>query len=207
YQPTGNFGNLLYGCQLQNCNYGVFGVESNTPQIMHPGMLYIRNGEISGCRKAAIYLKCPTENINGVYLANVSIEGNWGHGAYFDGMNLCPDGPVLDAVHFENNDSQANGTIDLGFGRGVETIRDLMCHDVDMITIRTSHCTEAGFEFNNSMALMDACFMNMASRLQQDASSVVVCKNANLDGISHLADAGLIASSSSADPLVPLVRP
>lgn len=193
YLPTGNFGNYLYNVVLKSGNYGVFGVESNTPQIMHPGLLYIQDGEISGMRKAAIYLKCPTENVNGIRLVHVSIEGNEAHGVYFDGLNLCPDGPVLDQVHFENNDSQGDGTIDLGFGRGSETIRDLMCHDVDHIVIRKTHIPSSGFEFNNSMALLDGCFFQNASRLQQDASSVVICTNANLDGISYLADVEIVS--------------
>jgi hypothetical protein len=188
YQPTGNFGNKLYGCQIANCNFGIWGQDSASPYIMHPGMLQIMGGEISGSRKAAIYLNCDTESSNGVYLQSVALEGNWGHGLYLDGMNLAPDCPVLESVHFENNDSQSNSTIDLGYGRGVEQIRDLMCHDVDMIHINNTHCTEVGFEFNNSMAIMDGVFMNMSSRLQQDANSVVVYKNANLDGITYLAD-------------------
>ena len=188
YQPTGNFGNILIGCHLTNGNYGIWGQDQPTPTIMHPGMLEIIGGEISGMRKAGIYLSCDTENINGIILTNVSIEGNVGHGLYLDGMNLCPDGPLLHAVHFENNDRDDDGTIDLGFGKGSETIRDLMCHDVDMIRIISTHCTDVGFEFNNSMALMDTCFFNGSSRLQQDADSVVVCTNANLDGLTYLAD-------------------
>ena len=188
FLPTGNFGNYLYHTVLKNGNYGVFGVESNTPQLMHPGMLRIQDGEISGMRKAAVYLKCPTENINGVRLVNVSIEGNDAHGAYFDGMNLCSDGPVLDQTHFENNDRNGDGTIDLGFGRGVETIRDLMCHDVDHMVIRKTHCPAAGFEFNNTAAYLDAVFFNGSSRLQQDPTSVIRLQNGNFDGISHLAD-------------------
>ena len=194
YQPTGNFGTVLNYCSLENCNYGVFGVESNTPQIMHPGFLQAYGGQISGARKAAVYLKCPTESVNGSIIQNTSIQDNWGHGVYLDGWNLAVEPFTLNCVHFENNDANGDGTIDLGFGRGAETIRDLMCHDVDLIRIIGTPVTgDVGMEFNNSMALMDNCWFGMASLLQQDASSVVVCTNANLNGITHLADVEIVS--------------
>lgn len=187
YQPTGNFGNFLFHCQLSNGNYGIWGQDSETPYIMHPGEWHIFGGEISGNRKAAIYLSCNTESGNGLMFEGVNIEGNVAHGIYLDGWNLATDGPTLQNVHFENNNS-GGVAIDLGFGRGSETPRDLMCHDVDHIQINKTRITSVGMEFNNSMADLDACSGNSSSVLVRSADSVVRMKNANLDGCSYLMD-------------------
>jgi len=189
YQTRGNFGNRIYGGEIIGCNYGIFAVENNTPNIMHTGFLQTFGGQISGSKKAAIYMNCPTESINGTIISNTSIQDNQGHGIYLEGINVCVEPILLLATHFENNDQASAGTIDLGFGKGVESIRDLMCHDVDHIKIiGTPVNAGTGFEFNNSMASLDGCYFNTLSILVQDASSVVVCKNANLDGIGYLAD-------------------
>ena len=189
YQTRGNFGNRLYGCSLQNCNYGIFAVENNTPNIMHPGFLQMFGGQIAGSRKAAIYMESSTESINGNIISNTSIQDNQGHGIYLDGINVGVEPFLLLATHFENNDVDSDGTIDLGFGRGSETIRDLMCWDVDHIKILGCPVnSQAGMEFHNTMAHMDGCYLNVSSKLVQDSSSVVICENANLDGITSSAD-------------------
>ena len=182
YKPNGSIGLHAVDVTIKACNYCIFAEETTGP-IQHVGADRYEGGEWSGSKKAAVYLKNPTQTTGGILFHGNIVEGNEGHAFYFDGANLIPTMIELNAVWVENNGTEASGTIDLGFGRGVETYRDIMCHDVDHIRIIGMHCEDTGWEFNNSMALLDGCFFNSESLLVRSADSVVRCINANLEGI------------------------
>ncbi|KKM26547.1 hypothetical protein LCGC14_1583650, partial [marine sediment metagenome] len=179
---TGSIGLYVPLATIKNCNYGYYAVESASP-VQHTGNDYFGKAEYSGNKKCAFYIKNPTQVGGGHQWNGTIVENNAGHGNYFDGYNLSYVPPELNHVHYENNGTEASGQIDLGFGRGVESYRDVMCHDVDFIRITGCPVTDVGMEFDNSMALMDGCFFNPESVLVRNSSSVIRCINANIAGI------------------------
>jgi hypothetical protein len=187
YHPNGSIGVHVVDTTIKASNYCIFAEETTGP-IQHVGASRYEGGEWSGSKKAAVYLKNPVQTTGGILFHGTIVEGNEGHGFYFDGANLIPTMIELNGVWMEANGTEASGQIDLGFGRGVESYRDIMAHDVDHIRIIGMHCTSLGWEFNNSMALLDGAFFNAASVLVRSSDSVVRCINANLEGITYLAD-------------------
>lgn len=186
YKPNGSIGDQILTCTIKNNNFGYF-AEDTTGPIQHPGANRIRGGEWAGNRKAAIYISSDAQNSGQTIIDGAVVENNVAHGIYFDGYNLASTGPELRSVWLENNNTGA-ASIDLGFGNGSETPRDIFCRDVDHIIIKGSRVTDIGMEFVNSMALMNGCFFSPPSVLVKDSDSVVRCINANLNGIDGSAD-------------------
>ncbi len=185
YKPNGSIGDEILTCTVKNNNYGYFATDTTGP-IQHPGANRIRGGEWAGNRIAAIYIRS-TQNSGGTILDEPKVENNVGFGVYFDGYNLAGTAPELRSKWLENNNT-GNADIDLGFGNGLETPRDLFCRNVDHIRVKGSSVTAVGMEFVNSMALLDGCFFSPQSTLIKDSDSVVRAINANLNGIDGSAD-------------------
>lgn len=181
YKPNGSIGDQILTCTVKNNNYGYFADDTTAP-IQHPGANRIRGGEWQGNKIAAIYISSDTQNSGQTIIDGSIVEGNVGFGIYFDGYNLASTAPELRSVWFEGNNSGA-ADIDLGFGNGLETPRDLFCRDVDHLIVKGSRVTDAGWGFVNSMALLNGCFFSPPSVLAKDSDSVVRCINANLNGI------------------------
>ncbi|KKL73663.1 hypothetical protein LCGC14_2072640 [marine sediment metagenome] len=106
-------------------------------------------------------------------------------------LTICPksrnDIKRRALIWFESNNS-GSADIDLGFGNGSETPRDVFFRDVDHWIITGCHVTDVGMEFVNSMATLNGPFFNIDSVLVQDSESVVRVIHANLDGIQRAAD-------------------
>ena len=188
YKPYGSIGDEILTCTVKNCNYGYFGKDSAAPpQIQHPGANRIQGGMWSGHKKVAIYISSATQNAGQTIIDGPVIASNVGWAIYIDGYNLTPTSSELRSPWFESNNS-GSADIDLGFGNGSETPRDVFFRDVDHFIITGCHVTDTGMEFVNSMATLNGCFFNILSVLVQDSESVVRCINANLDGIQRVAD-------------------
>ena len=188
YKPYGSIGDEILTCTVKNCNYGYFGKDSAAPpQIQHPGANRIQGGMWSGHKKAAIYISSDTQNAGQTIIDGPVIASNVAHGIYIDGYNLTPTSSELRSPWFESNNS-GSAAIDLGFGNGSETPRDVFFRDVDHWILTGCHVDDTGMEFVNSMATLNGCFFNISSVLVQDAESVIRCINANLDGIQGIAD-------------------
>ena len=185
-KPTGSIGDHILSTTVKNCNYGYFAVDSTSP-VQHTGANLIRGGEWSGHRKAAMYISNDTETAGGTIIDGAIIESNVGHGIYVDGYNFSYTPLELRNVWFENNNTGAS-TVDLGFGNGAETVRDLLLRDVDHAIVEGSFIPSSGFEFINSRVLLDGCTFDPASVVVKDAASVVRVINANIAGIDGSSD-------------------
>ncbi|HEB29143.1 MAG TPA: hypothetical protein ENI05_15565 [Porticoccus sp.] len=181
YKPTGSIGDHVLSTTVKSCNYGYFAVDSPSP-LQHTGANLIRGGEWSGHRKAAIYISNDTLTAGGSILDGPIIESNVGFGLYIDGYNFGYTPLELRTVWFENNNTGST-TVDLGFGNGAETVRDILFRDADHVLITGNFVPADGFEFINSMATMDGCTFNPESVVVRDSTSVVRVINANIAGI------------------------
>ncbi|KKK80263.1 hypothetical protein LCGC14_2825240, partial [marine sediment metagenome] len=182
YKPRGNLGNLFYNVTTAACNFGYFAVDSDSPNIMHPGMDHFYGGHHSHHILAAMYFSSDTQNTVGVILDGTGFEDNVAFALYFDGWNLSGTGLQLRGPVFENNNT-GNADVDLGQGQGNETPRDIFMRDVDYAMITGAHVRSQGWEFVNSQLDCTGCFTDATSVLLRDASSVVRFKDANLNGI------------------------
>ena len=182
YKPKGNLGNLFYNVTTASCNFGYFAKDSDSPNIMHPGMDHFYGGHHSHHILAAMYLSSDTQSTVGVILDGTGFEDNVAFAIYVDGWNLSGTGLQLRGPVFENNNT-GNANVDLGQGQGSETPRDIFMRDVDYAMITGAHVRSQGWEFVNSQVDCAGCFTDATSVLLRDASSVVRFKDANLNGI------------------------
>ncbi len=182
HKPKGNLGNIFRNVTTAACNFGYFAKDSDSPNIMHPGMDHFYGGRHAEHDLAAMYFSSDTQSTVGMILDGVVIEDNVAFGIYVDGWNLASTAFHMRSVVFENNNT-GSANVDLGQGQGSEAPRDIFFRDVDHAIITGSHCRPQGWEFINSMVTLDGCFFDAGSVLIQDADSVVRCINANLNGI------------------------
>jgi len=184
-KPNGSIGDQILATTVKNCNYGYFAVDTTGP-IQHVGANRIQGGEWSGNKKAAMYLDS-TQNSGQTIIDGAVVENNVAFGIYVENYNLSNVGFELRDVWFESNNSGA-ASIDLGFGNGSETPRDVLFRNVDHAIITGCPVTSVGMEFINSMVTLDGCWFDPSSVLVKDSSSVVRVINANIAGIDGSAD-------------------
>jgi len=182
YKPKGNLGNIFIGVTTAASNFGYFAKDSQSPNIMHPGMDTFIGGRHAEHILCAFYTESNVESVVGLVLDQVIFEDNVAFALVVDGWNLASTALHLRSVVFENNNT-GSASVDLGQGQGSETPRDILFRDVDHAIITGSHIRSQGWEFINSMVTTDGCFTNAASVLSRDSSSVVRFKDANLNGI------------------------
>ncbi len=180
YKPTGGIGDLITQTTVKSCNYGYFAQDSASP-IQHVGANRIQGGEWSGHKKAAMYFE-DTETTGGTIIEGPIVENNVGWCLYVDGFNLSYNALELRSFWPENNNTGSAG-INLGFGNGSETPRDLLMRDVDHAIISGSFISSIGYEFINSMVTMNGMTFDPTSVVVRDSSSVVRVINANIAGI------------------------
>ena len=187
YKPRGNLGNLFYNVTTAACNFGYFAKDSDSPNIMHPGMDQFYGGHHSHHKKAAMYWSSDTQNTVGTILDGVGFEDNVAFAIYFDGWNLAGTALQLRSLTFENNNT-GSANVDLGQGQGSEAPRDIFMRDVDYAIITGCHVRSQGWGFVNSQVDLSGCFTDATSVLSRDSNSVVRFKDANLNGIDGSTD-------------------
>ena len=185
-KPTGSIGDHVVDTTVKNCNFGYYAVDSGSP-VQHTGARRLEGGEWSGNKKAAMYFSSDTQTTGGTIIDGAIIESNVAHGIYVDGWNFAYGALELRNVWFESNNS-GSASIDLGFGNGSEASRDLFMRDVDHTTIKACFVDDTGYNFVNSMAVLDGCTFDPSSVIVKDSTSVVRVINACINGIDGSCD-------------------